>query len=84
MSCTAFSTLSLRPDLLVNLSTLGYETMTPIQQQSLPDILAGKDVIAQGQTGSGKTVAFGLGLLQKLDVQCLYVSVKLTSSTANE
>ncbi|EAU53785.1 ATP-dependent RNA helicase DbpA [Mariprofundus ferrooxydans] len=68
MSQAAFSTLSLRPDLLDNLATLGYEAMTPIQQQSLPDILAGRDVIAQGQTGSGKTAAFGLGLLQKLDI----------------
>lgn len=43
--------------------------MTPIQAQSLPDIIAGKDVIGQGKTGSGKTAAFGLGLLQKLDVK---------------
>ncbi len=42
--------------------------MTAIQAQSLPPILAGKDVIAQGQTGSGKTVAFGLGLLATIDV----------------
>lgn len=41
--------------------------MTAIQAQSLPPILAGKDVIAQGQTGSGKTVAFGLGLLSGID-----------------
>ena len=46
-----------------------YEAMTPIQAQSLPPILAGKDVIAQGKTGSGKTAAFGLGLLQKLEVK---------------
>jgi len=43
--------------------------MTPIQAQSLPHILSGKDVIAQGKTGSGKTAAFGLGLLEKLDVK---------------
>ena len=43
--------------------------MTEIQAQSLPPILAGKDVIAQGKTGSGKTAAFGLGLLEKLNVK---------------
>lgn len=69
MSQTAFSTLNLKPDLLSNLSSLGYEAMTPIQAQSLPHILAGKDVIAQGKTGSGKTAAFGLGLLDHLNVK---------------
>ena len=69
LSSTDFSTLDLHPDLLKNLTTLGYDSMTPIQQLSLPEILSGKDVIGQGKTGSGKTAAFGLGLLQKLDVK---------------
>lgn len=69
MSQTAFSSLRLHPGLLKNLSSLGYRAMTPIQAQSLPHILDGKDVIAQGKTGSGKTAAFGLGLLEKLDVK---------------
>ncbi|MBL3598543.1 MAG: ATP-dependent RNA helicase DbpA [gamma proteobacterium endosymbiont of Lamellibrachia anaximandri] len=69
MSQTAFSTLKLHAALLKNLSSLGYEEMTPIQAKSLPHILLGKDVIAQGKTGSGKTAAFGLGLLEKLDVK---------------
>ncbi|MCW8864361.1 MAG: ATP-dependent RNA helicase DbpA [Colwellia sp.] len=65
----AFSSLNLTPELLKNLSSLGYEKMTPIQAQSLPEMLAGKDVIAQGKTGSGKTAAFGLALLEKLQVK---------------
>ncbi|MCM2678533.1 ATP-dependent RNA helicase DbpA [Echinimonas agarilytica] len=69
MSTTDFSSLPLKPGLLENLSSLGYEQMTPIQAQSLPDVLAGKDVIAQGKTGSGKTAAFALGLLQRLNVK---------------
>lgn len=68
MSNQSFTTLNLHPDTLQNLVTLGYENMTPIQTQSLPAILDGKDVIAQGQTGSGKTAAFALGILHKLDV----------------
>jgi len=66
---TDFSSLPLSKSLLTNLSTLGYQQMTPIQAQSLPLILAGKDVVAQGKTGSGKTAAFGLGLLHNLDVK---------------
>jgi ATP-independent RNA helicase DbpA len=68
VSATSFSTLKLQTALLSNLESLEYRVMTPIQAQALPHILAGKDVIAQGKTGSGKTAAFGLGLLQKLDV----------------
>ncbi|PKH03747.1 ATP-dependent RNA helicase DbpA [Psychromonas sp. MB-3u-54] len=69
MSQSPFSILPLHTDLLHNLESLGYDLMTPIQEQSLPHVLAGKDVIAQGKTGSGKTAAFGLGLLEKLSVK---------------
>ncbi len=69
MQSTSFSQLPLNASLLENLKTLSYNEMTPIQAQSLPPILEGKDVIAQGKTGSGKTAAFGLGLLHNLDVK---------------
>ncbi len=69
MSQQSFSTLALHSNLLKNLDSLGYLSMTEIQAQSLPPILAGKDIIAQGKTGSGKTAAFALGLLAKLNVK---------------
>jgi ATP-dependent RNA helicase DbpA len=69
VSQTDFASLDLHPELLDNLASLGYDSMTPIQAHSLPFALAGKDLIAQGKTGSGKTAAFGLGLLQKLNVK---------------
>lgn len=69
MDQTDFSSLALDAALLKNLSTMGYEKMTPIQAQSLPVVLDGKDIIAQGQTGSGKTAAFGLGILNALAVK---------------
>jgi ATP-dependent RNA helicase DbpA len=69
LSDSKFSSLSLQPAILDNLSSLGYHEMTEIQAKSLPAILAGQDVIAQGKTGSGKTAAFGLGLLNKLQVK---------------
>lgn len=69
MNDLSFSSLTLNVDLVKNLDSLGYSSMTPIQALSLPMILTGKDVIGQGKTGSGKTAAFGLGLLNKLDVK---------------
>ncbi|MDO8909040.1 MAG: ATP-dependent RNA helicase DbpA [Pseudohongiella sp.] len=68
MSDADFSSLGLLPALQQNLVSLGYMQMTAIQQLSLPPVLAGKDVLAQGKTGSGKTAAFGLGILNKLDI----------------
>ena len=62
-----FSSLALAPALLQGIDALGYTQMTPIQAQSLPAILDGRDLIAQAPTGSGKTAAFGLGLLHRLD-----------------
>jgi ATP-independent RNA helicase DbpA len=69
VSATKFSSLKLQPELLKNIESLGYVKMTPIQAQSLPPILAGKDVIGQAKTGSGKTAAFGLGILEQLNVR---------------
>ncbi|MGL1955916.1 MAG: ATP-dependent RNA helicase DbpA [Colwellia sp.] len=66
---TDFSSLSLSTELVENLSSMGYINMTPIQAQTLPEMLKGKDVIGQGKTGSGKTAAFGLALLEKLQVK---------------
>jgi ATP-independent RNA helicase DbpA len=68
---TAFDTLPLKPALLASVEALGYAEMTPVQAQSLPPMLEGRDVIAQAQTGSGKTAAFGLSLLQTLDVDSI-------------
>jgi len=70
---TEFAQLGLAPALQENLASLGYQQMTPIQAQSLPLVLAGRDLIAKAKTGSGKTAAFGLGLLSRLDVGQLQV-----------
>lgn len=69
MTTNTFSSLSLDSDLLKNIESLGYQLMTPIQEQSLPHILEGKDVLAQAKTGSGKTAAFAIGILDKFDPQ---------------
>jgi ATP-dependent RNA helicase DeaD len=62
-----FKELGLSPDIQQALDELGYEDPTPIQEQAIPELLSGHDVIGQAQTGTGKTAAFGLPLLQYLD-----------------
>jgi ATP-dependent RNA helicase DeaD len=64
---STFRDLGLSAELLGALDELGYTEPTPIQQQAIPELLAGHDVIGQAQTGTGKTAAFGLPLLQYLD-----------------
>ena len=64
---SGFSDLGLKPEILLALEELGYTEPTPIQEQAIPELLAGHDVIGQAQTGTGKTAAFGLPLLQYLD-----------------
>ncbi len=63
-----FDSLGLRPELLGNLADLNYTEMTMVQAKALPLLLEGIDVLARAKTGSGKTAAFGLGVLNKLDV----------------
>ena len=67
-SSSDFNILNLKPELLGNLSDLGYTEMTTVQAATLPLLIEGADVLARAKTGSGKTAAFGLGLLNKLDV----------------
>jgi len=62
-----FNILNIEEENFQNLTSLGFEYMTPIQEKSLPLILEKKDVIAKAKTGSGKTVSFGLGILNNLD-----------------
>lgn len=68
MSQNQFSSLPLSPELLAVVQELGFETMTPIQQESIPLLLAGKDLIGQAKTGSGKTAAFSLPILNKIQI----------------
>ena len=63
---SSFSNLSLAPQLARAVAEMGYETMTPIQEQAIPVVLEGKDVMGAAQTGTGKTAAFALPLLQRM------------------
>ncbi|MEK2690789.1 ATP-dependent RNA helicase DbpA [Bdellovibrio sp. GT3] len=64
-----FSALNLKPELLAVVQELGFSSMTPIQEQSIPVLLSGKDLIGQSKTGSGKTAAFILPILNQLELQ---------------
>ncbi|MBG6076389.1 DEAD/DEAH box helicase [Polaromonas sp. CG_9.11] len=63
---SSFSNLSLAEPLARAVADMGYETMTPIQEQAIPVVLQGKDVMGAAQTGTGKTAAFTLPLLQRM------------------
>ncbi len=65
----SFKDLGLAPEILLTLEELGYTEPTAVQEQAIPELLAGHDVIGQAQTGTGKTAAFGLPLLQYLDAE---------------
>lgn len=62
----SFASLGLHPDILNQVSELGYATPTPIQIAAIPTVLEGRDVMAGAQTGTGKTAAFALPLLHRI------------------
>jgi ATP-independent RNA helicase DbpA len=64
-----FDSLNIDSRIIKNLNDLNFKTMTPIQEKSLPHIIEGRDVIAQAKTGSGKTAAFGLGIINNLEIK---------------
>lgn len=66
-----FTALGLGPEALHAMADLGYGAPTPVQRQVIPLLLAGRDVIAQAPTGTGKTAAYGLPMIERLDVHQL-------------
>ncbi|MGD0386801.1 MAG: DEAD/DEAH box helicase, partial [Solirubrobacteraceae bacterium] len=64
---TTFRELGLSEPVLAALREVGYESPSPIQEEAIPPLLAGRDVIGQAQTGTGKTAAFGLPMVEYID-----------------
>ncbi|MBA4361678.1 MAG: ATP-dependent RNA helicase, partial [Pseudomonas sp.] len=62
-----FAAFNLNPNILAAVIATGYEEPSAIQQQSIPIIMAGHDMIGQAQTGTGKTAAFALPILHRID-----------------
>ena len=66
---TTFTDFNLSKPLLDALSDLGYETPTPVQNECIPVLLEGRDLVGQAQTGTGKTAAFALPILENLNLK---------------
>src|SRR4051812_49495117 len=65
-SAAGFDALGLRDELAAAVSALGYEEPTPVQRETIPLLVGGRDLLAQAATGTGKTAAFALPMLQRL------------------
>ena len=64
-----FADLGLSEPLLRSLAELGFEEPTPVQARAIPFLLHGRDVVAQALTGTGKTAAFGIPLVERIDIE---------------
>ncbi|MDR1943158.1 MAG: DEAD/DEAH box helicase [Endomicrobium sp.] len=69
MTTLKFTELNLSDEIIKAVSDLGFEEATPIQSLAIPKVMAGLDIIGQAQTGTGKTAAFGIPVLEKIDIK---------------
>jgi ATP-dependent RNA helicase DeaD len=69
MATLKFSELNLSSEIIKAVNDLGFEEATPIQSLAIPKMMTGIDIIGQAQTGTGKTAAFGIPVLEKIDVR---------------
>ena len=76
-----FALLAISVDLQTTVQELGFTEMTPIQAQSIPLLLKGKDLIAQAKTGSGKTAAFAIPILEKIRLEPRFVQAMVICPT---
>ncbi len=81
MDNLSFSTLPISEEILRALGDMGFEEATPIQAETIPYILEGKDLLGQAQTGTGKTCAFGIPVIDSIDSSSNFVSTLILSPT---
>ena len=81
MDNLSFSTLPISEEILKALGDMGFEEATPIQAETIPYILEGKDLLGQAQTGTGKTCAFGIPVIDSIDNTSNFVSTLILSPT---
>jgi len=78
---TTFADLGLSESTLAAVRDVGYESPSPIQEQAIPSLMEGRDVIGQAQTGSGKTAAFGLPMMEQVDPSIAEVQALVLTPT---
>ncbi len=76
-----FGNISLSKKVFGALAAMGFEEPSPIQSQTIPQVLAGCDLIGQAQTGTGKTAAFGIPIVEKLNSEKKYVQALILTPT---
>jgi ATP-dependent RNA helicase DeaD len=76
-----FEDLGVSDQILKALQQMGFEEATPIQEQTIPLLMTGKDVIGQAQTGTGKTAAFGIPMVEKLETKETSVQALVVAPT---
>lgn len=81
MNSNLFAALGVSDELAEALTKQGYTEPTPIQQQAIPVVIAGEDVIAQAQTGTGKTLAFVLPILERIEARKDYTQALIVTPT---
>ncbi|SNT09269.1 ATP-dependent RNA helicase DeaD [Anaerovirgula multivorans] len=81
MKTIEFKDLNINPHILKTIEELGFEAPTPIQAQALPKLYEGKDIIGQAQTGTGKTAAFGIPMIEKVDLNDKTVQILILTPT---
>ena len=77
-----FNELNLSADLLAEIEKAGFVEASPIQEQTIPLALEGKDVIGQAQTGTGKTAAFGLPTIEKIRTEEATIQALVIAQTS--
>ena len=81
MKNVSFSELGIQPEILKAVREMGFEAPTTIQEQCIPAILSGFDVVGQAQTGTGKTAAFGIPAIQMANIGSNIPSVLILTPT---
>jgi ATP-dependent RNA helicase DeaD len=78
---TAFESFALSPETQSSLAAMGYRYPTACQQETLPRALAGRDLVVQSRTGTGKTAAFGIPIVERVDVERAVVQALILAPT---